>query len=449
PKKDEQYIFTVRRLDESSMKLKELERTGEDENYLFGNSMGLVYDGPDELYLFGGHDLNNDINSIYRIKVTKDTFEVTTLNKDAPIFADVAIEQGASMQAASLEDGIIFSGRVAQDDESRVIADTFFAPYGSKTFEACDRQISMTPVYSVDVTAYRDMYYALGTTYSETGSHVFAAFPVKTKPQYGDKAVITVSSTEGGRFDREGAIESYTGADEVFTITPDNGYELSAVWIGDSSLTKEKLAEALTQGIRLTNVMPDSTVRAEFTQKNVPADVTVTPVNEVTYIDAGAGIGRISSDGKVLIDTQGRTWNMSSALSVGDIKKGVLAAVKESGKYMITDVKSKNGKVTSADAAFITPYDLNASKITIPRTVKIGGISVRVTEVRKDAFKKCKGLKTLRIRIPKAGDLKMAKKAFRGIGKKCIVKVPAKQLSQYKKALKKAGLSAKVRVMKG
>ena len=111
--------------------------------------------------------------------------------------------------------------------------------------------------------------------------------------------------------------------------------------------------------------------------------------------------------------------------------------------------------------------DKKKSSVQIPAKVKIDGVSYKVTgisagvfknnrnlkkitvgksitNVGKNAFKGCIKLKTITI---KSKDIKkIGTGAFAGINKKAVIKVPKKSLGKYKKLLKNAKLSNKVKV---
>lgn len=108
-------------------------------------------------------------------------------------------------------------------------------------------------------------------------------------------------------------------------------------------------------------------------------------------------------------------------------------------------------------------------KITIPSTVKYNGKSYQVTAIKANAFakekklttlvigknvtnigagvcKNCKKLKTIQIASTKLK--KVGKKAFAGIKKKAVFKVPASKFKAYKKMLKKNGKVKKIKSKK-
>ncbi len=105
--------------------------------------------------------------------------------------------------------------------------------------------------------------------------------------------------------------------------------------------------------------------------------------------------------------------------------------------------------------------------ITIPNTVKIDGITYKVTSIAKNAFKNnknlkkitingsitkinanafsgCTNLKTIKI---KSKNLKsVGKNAFKGINPKAKIKVPSSCLEKYKKLLAKKGQKSSVKI---
>lgn len=167
-------------------------------------------------------------------------------------------------------------------------------------------------------------------------------------------------------------------------------------------------------------------------------------------------------------------------VKVGDIK--------DDGKY--------NYRITSTDAKTVALSGLkkkSLSKITIYSTVKLGGISYKVTSVAdkafkgnkkitavtggknltkigKNAFAGCTKLKTVSLIGKKLKEIgasafsgdkalkkitlkttalkKVGSKAFKGIQKKAVIKVPKKKLTAYKKLLKGKGQKSTVKITK-
>ncbi|MDD6070284.1 MAG: leucine-rich repeat domain-containing protein, partial [Clostridiales bacterium] len=99
---------------------------------------------------------------------------------------------------------------------------------------------------------------------------------------------------------------------------------------------------------------------------------------------------------------------------------------------------SVNGKLTSiGDKAFY--------KCTSLTSVKIPS---NVNKIGKQAFYGCKNLKNITIQTNKLTDKKVGSNAFKGISPKATIKVPKNKLSQYKKLLKKKGVSTKATIKK-
>ena len=261
-------IMSVRVLDETGMKLRELEKTGDDSHALMGISRCLVYDGPDTLYVFGGNDAENDLNDVYQISLSDDTYMFKTLlYGEQPITDNAPQCQGAATDAVSLENGIMFSGRTAADADGNKIADTYVGSYGDTHFAPAGGMISMSPVFSVCCTAYRDRYYALGVTVSEEGGYVFAGTDVKTKTQYGDVVRITVSSSDGGSVNREGSVKSFAGAEETFRLIPEEGYKVGKIELDGQELSDAETEAAARNGYTFSNLTEDHKMNVSFVKK--------------------------------------------------------------------------------------------------------------------------------------------------------------------------------------
>ena len=132
--------------------------------------------------------------------------------------------------------------------------------------------------------------------------------------------------------------------------------------------------------------------------------------------------------------------------------------------YKVTKSDAKNGTVT-----LVKLTNKNEKKFTVPASVKVDGISFKVTEISKNAFKNNKKLKQVTVgknvakiganafsgdsrlkkfTIKSAKLKKVGKKAFKGINAKCRIKVPKKKLTAYKRLLKGKGQKAGVKITK-
>ena len=134
--------------------------------------------------------------------------------------------------------------------------------------------------------------------------------------------------------------------------------------------------------------------------------------------------------------------------------------------YHILDEKKKTAAVIGAGGN----KGKNVTSVTIAKTVNINGVTYKVVQIGKNAFKGCKKLKKVTIgsNIKKIGgsafvncgklktiNMKKANgitsigsKAFRKINANAKVTVPAKKFKKYSKMLKRAGLPKKAGIKK-
>ncbi len=178
--------------------------------------------------------------------------------------------------------------------------------------------------------------------------------------------------------------------------------------------------------------------------------------------------------------------SVNPGASVGTVLK------EKSGRtYKVTEVSDGNSKPKVTITAF-SKKDKKAKKVTIPKTITIDKVTYEVTQVApkafknskklekvvipdtiiilgdssfegckklksitigknvisigKNAFKNCKNLKKITIKSIKLETI--GKNALSGIDKKCIIKVPKKQLKTYKKLLMGKGQKKSVKITK-
>lgn len=141
-----------------------------------------------------------------------------------------------------------------------------------------------------------------------------------------------------------------------------------------------------------------------------------------------------------------------------EIKKGTEVTVADC-VYKVTSVKEKTVMFTGGPA--------EASKVSIPDTVKLQGKTYKVTAVAanafkgektltqmtvgknvtaigKNAFNGCSGLKKITVKTAKLKSV--GKNALKGIHKKAAVNVPKKKLAKYKKLFKGKGQGKAVKI---
>lgn len=117
--------------------------------------------------------------------------------------------------------------------------------------------------------------------------------------------------------------------------------------------------------------------------------------------------------------------------------------IKDIGKYAFYSCNSLKivtiGKnVTSiGEKAFYKCTSL--TKVTIP---------AKVSKMGKAVFYGCKKLKLIQIKTKKLTDKTIGAKAFKGINKNAVIKVPTSKRNAYKKMFKKKGVTGKMKVIK-
>jgi hypothetical protein len=145
------------------------------------------------------------------------------------------------------------------------------------------------------------------------------------------------------------------------------------------------------------------------------------------------------------------------------VKKGKKVTV-GTGIYKITKDSLKNGTVE-----YVKPTKQTQKTITVPRTVKIYGVTYKVTSIGNKAFNKCEKLtkltisenvtkigayafkdctrlKSLTIKSKKMTTKTIHKNAFKGLTKTTTIKVPSSKKKAYTKLYKKCGLNKKVKI---
>ncbi|SNU08167.1 Leucine rich repeat-containing protein [Lachnospiraceae bacterium] len=172
------------------------------------------------------------------------------------------------------------------------------------------------------------------------------------------------------------------------------------------------------------------------------------------------GVGTISPDGKELIDTDGDLYVVAEKYKAKKLKKNLIIADKASGgKYKITKLTKKKGKVTGGTVTYMKPYNKNSKTANIKDTVKICGVKFKVTAVGNKAFKGCKSLTGVTIgknvksigksafagckkltkltfKTTKLKAKKVGKNVVKGASKKLKISAPNKVKKLYKKIFK-------------
>lgn len=133
--------------------------------------------------------------------------------------------------------------------------------------------------------------------------------------------------------------------------------------------------------------------------------------------------------------------------------------------YKVTKSSKKAGTVS-----YVSPKSSSIKSVTIPDTIKVEGITYKVTSIEKNAFKNCKKLKSVtigknvtkigsnafsgcknlkKITIKSSGLKTVGKNAIKGIHKKAVIKCPVSKVKSYKKLFKsKTGYQKTMKIAK-
>ena len=160
------------------------------------------------------------------------------------------------------------------------------------------------------------------------------------------------------------------------------------------------------------------------------------------------------SDEKITVE-----YETSETLKPAQLKPNLKVVDKKTGgKYKITKIVKKKGKVVGGTVTYMQPYNKNCKVATISNNVRLAGVVFKVTELNDNAFKNCKKITKVTIgsNINKIGSnsfsgcknlksvsirtnclKKIGNNAFKGINKKATIKVPKKSYKKYKKLINK------------
>lgn len=174
---------------------------------------------------------------------------------------------------------------------------------------------------------------------------------------------------------------------------------------------------------------------------------------------------KCSGCSKLFSDANGKNEVAKSSLTIPVVKKaeakGSIIKDKNGNKYKVTKSSVKNGTVI-----YVSPKSKKITSIKIADTVKVDGITYKITAISKNAFSGCTKLKkvtigknittinckafykcsalssiTINTKLLKAGNV--GKDAFKGIKKNATIKVPKNKQKAYKTILLKKGVNKK------
>ena len=118
-------------------------------------------------------------------------------------------------------------------------------------------------------------------------------------------------------------------------------------------------------------------------------------------------------------------------------------------KYQVTGIAAKAFKNSKKLQTVVIPdtvTEIGIGSFEGCKKLKSVTIGKNVTSIGKNAFKNCKNLKKITVKSTKLK--KVGKGALTGINRKCVIKVPKKQLKSYKRLFKGKGQKKSVKIKK-
>lgn len=249
------------------------------------------------------------------------------------------------------------------------------------------------------------------------------------------------------------AEESWSG--KIFSIDEDLLQGKSILWISASNKPVFTKIELFASDAPFPEVSP-LPVPPRRTPVPYPSDDVVMPTQSPNP-SAPAPTATVPAATKAPVQTAQVPTPSSITVAKGDIVKD------KNASYKISNVKSNT-------VEYKAPLNNKKATVTVPATVKVSGVTYKVTSIAKNAFKNnkklkkvtiganittiganafagCKNLKTVDIKSKKLKSV--GKNAFKGIHKKAVFKVPANKLKAYKKLLNsKAGIKKTMKIKK-
>lgn len=249
------------------------------------------------------------------------------------------------------------------------------------------------------------------------------------------------------------AEEGWSG--KIFSIDEDLLQGKSILWISASNKPVFTKIELFASDAPFPEVSP-LPVPPRRTPVPYPSDDVVMPTQSPNP-SAPAPTATVPAATTAPVQTAQVPTPSSITVAKGDIVKD------KNASYKISNVKSNT-------VEYKAPLNSKKATVTVPATVKVSGVTYKVTSIAKNAFKNnkklkkvtiganittiganafagCKNLKTVDIKSKKLKSV--GKNAFKGIHKKAVFKVPAKKLKAYKKLLNsKAGIKKTMKIKK-
>jgi hypothetical protein len=200
----------------------------------------------------------------------------------------------------------------------------------------------------------------------------------------------------------------------------------------------------------------DYTVTYENNVNIGTASVTVSGVGNYTGTVTGqfqieAPVGKVFTIGKYRYKiTTGSTAEFTGLGKTGEKKVTVPKSITLGGSsFRVNSIAAKalykNKKVTTVGIGN-NVKTIGKSAFEGCKQLKSVTVGTGVTKINAKAFKNCSKLQTVTLRSKQIKS--MGKESFKGIKSNAAIKVPSKKMASYKKMLKKTGLSSRAKIKK-
>ena len=218
----------------------------------------------------------------------------------------------------------------------------------------------------------------------------------------------------------------------------DKGAETSILREEPKEVSTEDIAAKALAAVAETEEVPLTAEKKEAEESEEPAEKpVVTPTAKPTGKPAATPTAKPTK-------TSDSQATKKSAEREKAVPKKVGAILKVKGnKYRVTKSKAKGSTVE-----FTGYTNKKKKKVTIPESITVQGVEYDVTSIGEKAFSNCKKLTLLEIKTKKLTKKTVAKKTFKSIRKKTVIKVPKSKYKAYKKVLRARGLNKKVKIKK-
>ena len=338
-----------------------------------------------------------------------------------------------------------------------------------------------------------------------TVSDVAVAYADKHKKYMGHTVTITASDTLSGVAEYSIDGGQTWQKDKVFTLN--NGVK-KILAVGDikvkdvcgniASYSKEVIVPASDSRPVTMKVEAEPVIYGEDMQLEITLDseavssfagfVTITvngqkierQVDETGYftVEIPASVYGKEGTKTVSVNYNGNAANINNASASISVKvtkeeedpeEPELPKVKQTVTYSGAVYYVKSVTAGKRAVEYVKPSSKKKTSLTVPTTIKINGYTFNVTSIRKRAFYGCKSLKKVTIGsnvttlgvetfykcsklksiiIKSSKVKKVGKNALKSIYKKCVIKVPSKKLTAYKKLFKSKGQAKTVVIKK-